>query len=44
MTTNLALPLAQWTLVTNGVFGAGPAMYADPNAVGPQRFYCIQSP
>jgi len=46
-TTNVALtPVTNtWTLVTNGVFGAGPTVISDPSAAGqPQQFYLITVP
>jgi hypothetical protein len=46
-TTNLTLtPVTNtWTLVTNGVFGAGPTVISDPSAAGlPQQFYLITVP
>jgi O-glycosyl hydrolase len=45
-TTNLALPVNQWTIVTNGTFGAaGTATFTDSSATNlPQRFYIIVSP
>jgi len=45
-TTNLDLsPITNtWTLLTNGVFGAGPFIFTDtPNGL-PQRFYIITAP
>jgi autotransporter-associated beta strand protein len=44
MTTNLALPLADWTVLTNGTFGANPVNYTDTSATNAQRFYRIVSP
>jgi uncharacterized protein YqfB (UPF0267 family) len=45
-TTNLTLPVNQWTIVTNGTFGAsGAATFTDSSATNlPQRFYLIVSP
>ena len=40
-----ARPLASWTVVTNGTFGAGPVTFADPDATNsPAGFYRITSP
>jgi autotransporter-associated beta strand protein len=44
MTTNLALPRAQWTQLASGVFGSIPVVFIDTNATSRQQFYCIQSP
>jgi hypothetical protein len=44
MTTNLALPLARWTSLTNGTFGASPVGFTDTGATNAARFYCIESP
>jgi hypothetical protein len=45
-TTNLALPVNQWTILTNGTFGvSGTATFTDSSATNlPQRFYIIVSP
>jgi len=43
MTTNLALPLIEWTPLTTGVFGAGAVNYMDISATNAQRFYLIES-
>jgi hypothetical protein len=43
-TTNLSLPLASWTVLTNGTF-AGPATFIDTaTADNPARFYKVGSP
>ena len=44
MTTNLALPLANWTQVMSGVFGATPVDFTDAGATGAERFYRVMSP
>jgi len=45
-TTNLALTpvTSTWTLVTNGTFGAGPAVFTNPASGLPQQFYIITVP
>ena len=43
-TTNLALPLASWTVVTSGTFGAVPANYNVSTATNQTGFYRIVSP
>ena len=42
--TNVALPLASWTVLTSGTFGGSPVIYADPAATNAQQFYRIKSP
>jgi hypothetical protein len=43
-TTDLSLPLASWTMLTNGTF-AGPATFIDTATAGnPARFYKVASP
>ena len=42
--TNLLLPMANWLVLTNGKFGAGPVNYTDNAATNPQKFYRIASP
>jgi hypothetical protein len=42
--TNVALPMANWTVLTSGSFGASPVTYTDTGATNAQRFYRIQSP
>jgi hypothetical protein len=44
MTTNLILPLADWTSLTNGTFGSSPVDFTDPGATNEARFYRIKSP
>ena len=44
MTTNLALPLADWTRLTNGTFGATLVDFTDTHATNAARFYRIVSP
>ncbi|HTQ49109.1 MAG TPA: pectinesterase family protein [Candidatus Acidoferrales bacterium] len=45
-TTNLTLTpvTSTWTLLTNGVFDTGPAVFTDPASGLPQRFYLITVP
>jgi autotransporter-associated beta strand protein len=43
-TTNLTLPLADWTVLTNGTFGATPVVYTDTTATNKTKFYLIKSP
>jgi Immunoglobulin domain/Pectinesterase len=45
-TTNLALTpvTSTWTLLTNGIFDAGPVVFIDPASGLPQRFYIITVP
>jgi hypothetical protein len=42
--TNTALPLASWDLLTSGTFGASPVSYTNSPATDPQRFYRVKSP
>jgi autotransporter-associated beta strand protein len=42
--TNVALPLTNWTALTSGTFGASPVTYTDTSATNKQQFYRIQSP
>lgn len=42
--TNVALPLANWTVFSTGTFGLSPVMFTDTSATNPQQFYRIQSP
>ena len=42
--TNVALPLTNWAVLSTGTFGAGPAAYTDTTATNRQRFYIIKSP
>jgi hypothetical protein len=43
MTTNLALPSVDWTVLTNGTFGAGVVNYTNINATNAAQFYEIKS-
>jgi len=43
-TTNLALPLTNWTVLTSGTFGAVPANYNVSTATNQTGFYRIVSP
>jgi hypothetical protein len=42
--TNIVLPLASWTVLTTGTFGASPVTYTDTSATNAQQFYRIVSP
>jgi hypothetical protein len=42
-TTNLSLPMPDWTPLTNGTFGSGPVNYTDPAATDGARFYRVVS-
>ena len=42
--TNVELPLADWTVLTIGTFGASPVTYTDTGATNAHQFYRIQSP
>ncbi len=42
--TNVALPIAQWQVLTNGIFAGSPATYTDPNATISLKFYRVVSP
>jgi hypothetical protein len=42
--TNLTLPLGNWTTQTSGIFGPGPVMFNDTSATNPQQFYRLKSP
>ena len=42
--TNVALPMASWTVLTTGTFGASPVTYTDTSATNALQFYRIQSP
>ena len=42
--TNVALPVAGWTVLTGGTFGTIPVTYTDMSATNTQQFYRIQSP
>jgi len=44
MTTNLTVPLADWTALTSGTFGANPVNFTDTGATNAARFYRIKSP
>jgi len=41
MTTNLALPINEWTPLATGVFGPAPVQFTDAHATNATRFYCI---
>ena len=42
--TNLGLPVTNWLVLTNGIFGAGATNFADPATTHLQRFYRLTSP
>ena len=45
MSTDPTLPLAGWTVLSNGTFGATPVTFTDNDATNnPARFYLIASP
>lgn len=44
MSTNVALPLTSWTVLTNGTFGSDPVIFMDTGATNATQFYRIQSP
>jgi autotransporter-associated beta strand protein len=44
MSTNVALPLPSWTVLTSDTFGASPVTYTDTGATNVHRFYRITSP
>ena len=42
--TNVALPLTDWSVVTSGTFGATPVNYTNTPATAPHEFYRVVSP
>jgi hypothetical protein len=43
--TNVALPIAGWTILDSSTFGSGGVIYDDVAATNyPQRFYLISEP
>jgi autotransporter-associated beta strand protein len=42
--TNLALPLTNWTVLTSGTFGSGPVTFTDANPTNAGYFYRVASP
>jgi hypothetical protein len=42
--TNVALPLINWSVLTSGTFGASPVNYTNTPATAPHQFYRIGSP
>jgi hypothetical protein len=42
--TNVALPLASWSLLSSGTFGGSPVTYTDTSATNATQFYRIVSP
>ena len=43
-TDDLALPLNEWTVLTNGTFGSGAVTFMDSSTNLPAQFYRIVSP
>jgi hypothetical protein len=44
MSTNLLLPLSQWTRIASGTFGISAVTYMNMSATNMQQFYRIVSP
>jgi hypothetical protein len=42
--TDVALPLASWGVLSTGTFGGSPVTYTDTSATNAHRFYRIMSP
>ena len=42
--TNVALPLVSWNVLTTGTFGGNPVIYTNTTATNGAQFYIIQSP
>jgi len=42
--TNVALPLGMWDILSIGTFDGNPVVYIDTSATNAQRFYCIIPP
>ena len=43
--TDLTIPIANWTVLTNGTFGAGSVTFTDTTATNyPQQYYLITAP
>ena len=42
--TNVALPLTGWSVLTSGTFGASPVKYTNTPVTAPQEFYRVVSP
>jgi autotransporter-associated beta strand protein len=42
--TNVALPMTNWTVLSSGSFGASPVTYTDTGATNAHQFYRIKSP
>jgi hypothetical protein len=42
--TNVALPLASWTVLSSGTFAGSPASYTDTQATNKAQFYGVVSP
>ena len=40
--TNVALPLSNWTVLAVGTFSNSPVTYAETNARSAQQFFCLQ--
>jgi hypothetical protein len=44
VSTNVGLPVANWTVLSSGTFGGSAVNYADTTATNAQKFYRITSP
>ena len=44
VTAAVALPLASWTMLSDGTFGPSPVAYTDTTATNANQFYLIKSP
>jgi autotransporter-associated beta strand protein len=42
--TNVAQPMASWSVLSSGSFGGSPVTYTDTSATNAQQFYRIKSP
>jgi hypothetical protein len=42
--TNVALPMASWTVLDSGTFGASPVTFTDTSVTNAQQFYRVKSP
>jgi hypothetical protein len=43
-TVDLTVPVANWSVLTNGVFGTDPVIFIDGTTNYQRRFYRISSP
>jgi hypothetical protein len=44
-TSDLAIPIQNWTVLTNATFGSSPTVFSDAEATSlPSRFYRVVSP